>query len=331
MYKDIIFLDSVTTTSRQKVLNFINEWQSPSDHLIVNTSGSTGNPKEIKLLKQHIKASAKATVNFFNLKKDDTLLVTLSPDYIAGKMMLIRAIEHQLKIVVAPFSGNPLTNEIPFPISFAAFVPYQVQQILANPISKKRYEAINKVIIGGAKINLTLEKELQQLSNANFATFGMTETISHIALRNITKDEPHYTTLQNIKVSLSDKNCLIINAPNINPSTIITTDNVKIINDSQFIWLGRSDLIINSGGIKFNPESIEQKIEAEIPNHRFYITSEPCDILGEKIILIIEAGVLDIDRLKLNLQKRLTKYELPKSIYLTSQFKETPTQKIIRS
>ena len=192
MHKDITFLDDVTEATRQKVLKFVKDWNSNDKWINVRTSGSTGKPKTITLLKQQMKASAQATVSFFNLKAEQTILLALSTDYIAGKMMLIRALEHQLKIIVAPINVNPLDMELEQAIHFSAFVPLQVQTILTNKRSRTNYESISNVIIGGAVINDSLESDLHTLANNNYATFGMTETISHIALRNITKKEKHY-------------------------------------------------------------------------------------------------------------------------------------------
>jgi O-succinylbenzoic acid--CoA ligase len=331
MHKDITFLDDVTEATRQKVLKFVKDWNSEDKWTEVNTSGSTGTPKTIKLSKKHIKASANATVSFFKLEANQSILLALSTDYIAGKMMLVRALEHHLKIIVAPLKSNPLDLRLEQPIHFSAFVPLQVQTILDNKRSRANYESISNVIIGGAVINDNLEAELQTLPNKNYATFGMTETISHIALRNITKKEEHYTAMPQVDFSINEKNCLVINAPLVCGEILETTDCVELISTKQFIWKGRADFVINSGGIKLHPEEIEKKIKPLLSSNQFYLIGEDDNVLGQKLILKIESSdSLDLTILQQQLKTVLTKYEIPKEIQLVPSFKMTDTGKIIR-
>jgi O-succinylbenzoic acid--CoA ligase len=331
MCKDIIFLEDVKPPTRQKVLNFVKAWQSNDDWLEVSTSGSTGNPKTIRLNKNKMKASADATINFFNLQPNQTILLTMSTDYIAGKMMLIRALEYQLKIIVAPVVSNPLKYSIHHKIDFSAFVPMQVNAILSDQISKSNYEKINQVIIGGAPISLQLEKQLQTLKNINYSTFGMTETISHIALKNISKKESFFTALPQVSFSVNKNNQLIIDAPNILNQPILTNDVVELLNSTQFIWKGRADFVINSGGVKLHPELIEKKIESLLPQHRFYLTSINDKVLGSKLILKVESMKdEEIKKLFINLEHSLNKFEMPKQIINVNHFKTTKTGKVIR-
>lgn len=331
MCKDIIFLEDIKPSTRQKVLKFVKDWQSNDDWLEVSTSGSTGKPKTIRLDKNRMKASAKATVDFFNLKPNQTILLAMSTDYIAGKMMLVRALEHQLNIIVAPVVSNPLKNIIPYNIDFSAFVPMQVNAILSDETSKTNYENINQVIIGGAPISLQLEKQLQALKNNNYSTFGMTETISHIALKNISEKDSFYTALPQVKFSVNQNNQLIIEAPYLLNQPIVTNDVVELLTSTQFIWKGRADFVINSGGIKLHPELIEKKIEPFLPKHQFYLTSVKDIVLGQKLILKVE-GVSnqEIKKLFINLEQSLSKFEMPKQIINVNHFKTTKTGKVIR-
>jgi O-succinylbenzoic acid--CoA ligase len=331
MCKDIIFLENVKPSTRQKVLNFVKAWQSNDDWLEVSTSGSTGEPKMIRLDKNKMKASAKATVNFFNLQPNQTILLAMSTDYIAGRMMLVRALEHQLKIIVAPVVSNPLKYSIHHKVDFSAFVPMQINTILLDEISKSNYEKINQVIIGGAPISLQLEKQLQVLKNNNYSTFGMTETISHIALKNISKKESFFTALPQVHFSVNKNNQLIIDAPYLLNQPILTKDVVKLLNSTQFIWKGRADFVINSGGVKLHPEVIEKKIESFLPHHRFYLASVNDEVLGSKLILKVESiSDYEIKKLVINLEHSLNKFEIPKQIINVNHFKTTKTGKVIR-
>jgi len=332
MYKDILFLEGVKQSTRQNVLNFVKNWNSKDDYITVNTSGSTGKPKQIKIPKSRVKASAQATIDFFDLKPSQTILMSLSAEYIAGKMLIVRAIENNMTLIIAPICSNPLLNPIGHKIHFSAFVPLQVQTILADNVSKANYELIDQVIIGGGVINRELEKHILTLTNSNFATYGMTETISHVALRNISNSEVHYTALPNVSFKTNSIDCLLINAPLINPIVELeTTDVVELLNSKQFIWKGRSDFVINSGGIKIHPELLEKKIEHLIPKNRYYFSSLKNDLLGEQLILKIEGDFkFNSQNLSTKIGLLLTKFETPKSIVIIPKFKETKTGKVIR-
>ena len=330
MYKDITFLENVKAVDRQKVLNFVKSWNSKDEWLEVSTSGSTGKPKQIQLSKKQMRASARATADFFNFNSEQSILLCLSTDYIAGKMMVIRAIENNMHIIVAPLNSNPLLSTIDGKIDFSAFVPMQVETILGNPKSYEQYKTISNIIIGGAPINSRLENKLLEFKNNNYATFGMTETISHIALRNINKKESHYTAMPNVTFGVDLENCLQIEAPNVCDHLLKTTDSVDLLNDQQFIWLGRADYVINSGGIKLHPEQIEKKLESLIIGNRFYIHAAKDEKLGQKVVLHIE-GSINQDKLNNEMKKYLNKFEIPKAILIHPSFKETKTGKVIRS
>ncbi|HIP35710.1 MAG TPA: AMP-dependent synthetase [Crocinitomix sp.] len=331
MRKDIIFLENVESSIQKKVLKFVKQWNNNDEWIEVSTSGSTGKPKKIKLKKTNIKASAKATIKHFNLQANQNILLAMSTDFIAGKMMVVRAIEGQLNLIVASVQSNPLLTKLPCKIDFSAFVPMQVSAILSNPLSKQNYESITKVIIGGAPIAYQLEQELQGLKNKTYATFGMTETISHIATRNLKNKDKYYNALPNVKFSQTKRQQLVIDAPYLLNQPLVTNDVVQLINAQQFIWKGRLDNVINSGGVKLYPENIEKKIEKFFPNNRFYVTSKSDKILGQKLILKIETNqIFYTQKIKLSLKQVLSPYEIPKEIILVKQFKETKTGKVIR-
>lgn len=328
MLKNIHFCDGLTDDYLQDIKSFIEEWKSAADEILVQTSGSTGPPKTIRLLKSKVKASAKATGTFFNFQANQTALLNLSPNYIAGKLMLVRAIEFGMKLIVAPNDKDPLCSIPMQAIDFAAFVPYQLKAILSNPSSRAKYEAIKNVIIGGAAIDSKLENALIQLSNQNYATFGMTETITHFALRSISNQEDYFTCLPGISVGINEAEGLIIHKNEITPE-IQTNDRVELLDDRRFKWLGRLDNIVNSAGIKISPELIEKRIENQIPDNRFYFMGRKSDTFGEELVLYIE-GELNVADLLERLKPQMSKYELPKAVICIPKFEETDSGKVIR-
>lgn len=297
--------------------DFILDWFDNKDYIEMHTSGSTGIPKIIQVKKQSMVNSALATGDFFELSAENKVLNCLPVKYVAGKMMFVRGFILGLDMeFVAPSSRPIKNNDVIY--DFSAMVPLQAQNSLGE------LHTIKKLIVGGAKINATLEKELLKLPTKSFETYGMTETVSHIAAKNV--GDKSFTVLPNVTIEKDERNCLVIHAPDISDHTIITNDLVELISDKEFIFLGRLDNVINSGGIKFSPEIIEDKL-IKLIDRRFFISGTPDPDLGEKLILVIEGEKFDIPPA---LFDGLDKYEKPKEVLFVPKFKETGNGKIIR-
>lgn len=302
--------------------NFILECLDNKDFINVNTSGSTGNPKQIDLKKQQIINSAIATIKYFNLKEDTKALLCLSPEYIAGKMMLVRAMIAGWDLYTTVPGKNPLNN-FPFAFDFAAMVPYQVFHSFGD------LHKVKKLIIGGGPVSWHLEEKLQSVDAEIFATYGMTETISHIAVRPLNGKErsPIFEALPEVSFAHTDEGCLQIAAPNISDELVVTNDVVELLSPTSFMFLGRTDNVINSGGIKIHPELVEEKLSPYIKTP-FFIASEENTALGEQVILILENEKSTEDFQPVF--ESLSSYEKPKKIYSTPQFAYTDTGKIKR-
>lgn len=311
--------------------DFLLDWLKPSAILEVTTSGSTGIPKKVKLRKEHMINSAIATGKFFELPKKSTALHCLPAEYIAGKMMLVRAMVLGWELDLVIPSSNPL-DQVFKTYDFCAMTPFQ----LDNSIG--RLHLIKKLIVGGGAVAPNLQLMVQGLNTKVYETFGMTETVSHIAAKRLNpkkkkkKDIP-FKVLPNINISQDDRGCLVVKAPKLACEVVVTNDVVEILTYKKFYWKGRIDNVINSGGIKLFPEEIERKL-SEIIDGRFFVTGMPDDALGEKLVLFVEVDFSEelIAQLQeeINSLEALGKYEIPKKIYLIQKFEETPNGKIHR-
>ncbi|PZX93085.1 O-succinylbenzoic acid--CoA ligase [Flavobacterium aquariorum] len=301
----------------QSVGDFLLDWFDDKPYIDMYTSGTTGNPKSIRIEKDAMVKSAIATGDFFDLQPGNRVLHCLPANYVAGKMMFVRSFILGLDMDFVPPSSHPLEhNDQKY--DFAAMVPLQAK----NSIDK--LSNIKKIIIGGVKIHKSLEQELIKLPVDIYETYGMTETITHIAAKKVGVEA--FTTLPHVTVSVNENQCLEIVAKNIGSEKIVTNDIVKLISDNQFIWLGRFDNVINSGGIKIMPEQVEAKLSTLIPR-RYFVNGEPDETLGEKVVLYVEGSPMDIDHSVFDV---LDKYEKPKEIVFIPKFKETATGKIMR-
>lgn len=307
---------------------FVIDWFNDKSFVEVKTSGSTGVPKVIQLQKEHMVNSAIATGSFFNLPEKTSALLCMSVNYIAGKMMLVRALTLGWYIDVVDAVSNPLMK-LDKTYDFSAMVPLQLNNSL-NDIHK-----IKKLIVGGGVVSNELLEKIQDVETDIFATYGMTETITHIAVKKLNHchselvEESYYNCLPSVKISKDKRGCLVINATKVSDEEVVANDLVEITSENSFKWLGRFDTIINSGGIKLIPEQIEEKLSKVIEG-RFFVAGIKDALLGEKLVLIIEGVKNNVILNKVKNLNSLSKFERPKEIHFLDQFIETPTQKINR-
>jgi len=241
-------------------------------------------------------------------------------------MMLVRALTLGWDLDVIESTSNPL-QEITKQYDFSAMVPLQ----LRNSISK--IDQIKTLIVGGGVVSRELKKAIQNIDTNCYATYGMTETITHIAVKKLNKftqseleSESVYKTLPDVTISKDKRSCLVIRAPKISDENIITNDVIELISKSEFNWKGRLDHVINSGGVKLHPEEIEQKLSNTIYS-RFFVAGILDEILGEKCILVIEGENYPITKKHFS---KLSRFEIPKAIFFISKFTETESGKIQR-
>ncbi len=335
-----------------KVLIFKNLWDSGQEKFTLQTSGSTGVPKEILLTRKQIIASAKMTAKAFDLQAGDTAFCCLNVDYIAGMMMLVRAFEVGMNLIVVEPSSNPFigiekhlyllsTNR---GRNFFAFVPLQIQTILDE--SPKLLEILNSakaIIIGGASLNESILEKIQKIYRPVYATYGMTETITHIAIKRIngSAKTDFFKTLAGVSINLNNENCLMIKSKSLGSQWITTNDVAEIVNKNCFVLHGIIDNVINSGGVKIQLEKIEKvgeqvlrKLQLE---GRSFVFSLPDEKLGERMIFVLEKKVSDktssmIDSIKIDILKAfkeiLPKFEVPKEVFFVEKMLETATGKI---
>ncbi|HTG65650.1 MAG TPA: AMP-binding protein [Flavobacterium sp.] len=297
--------------------DFLLDWFDENPYIDLKTSGTTGAPKIIRKSKQALVNSALATGDFFELKPGDSALCCLPVQFIAGKMMLVRSFILGLAIDVVSPNSHPLAT-IDKEYDFVAMVPLQVQNSL-NELHK-----VKKLIIGGAKMANSLENKLLNVSTKVYETYGMTETITHIAAKKI--GERAFSILPNVSISQNENDCLVIDAPQLSEERLFTNDLVQIINDNQFVLLGRIDNVVNSGGVKLIPEKIEEKL-ADAITSRFFVGGIPDADLGEKLVLLVEGEKQELDE---SIFAVLDKYEKPKAVFFVPEFDTTESGKIKR-
>ena len=350
--------------------DFLSEWNNDSDRVLVHTSGSTGKPKPMMVEKKRMLNSARITCDFLGLKPGDSALLCMSLDYIAGKMVVVRSIERHLHLISVSPSGHPLKNidlkdvngkDVNGEITFAAMVPMQVYNTLQVPEERERLTHVRHLIIGGGAIDAYLEKELRSLPGniAIWSTYGMTETLSHIALRRINGDEASewYQPFDSVKISQTDEGCLVIDAPLVCAETLVTNDIVEIepyiynkvekhdkeekhdkVEKLRFRIKGRKDNVICSGGIKIQIEEVEAllKPHLEMP---FMIAKKKDEKFGEIAVLLTEDE--DLKKVEATIRRLLSdekssdhknhKYWIPREFRYVDHLPLTETGKPKRS
>ena len=309
---------------------FLEKWFDASPVITVHTSGSTGTPKELVVRKDRMMQSARLTCEFLNLQAGDTALLCMNLRYIGAMMVGVRALVAGLNLIVRPASGHPL-SDIEEPLRFAAMVPLQVYNTLRVPEEKARLEQTDILIIGGGAVDDSLEAEMSALPTAIYSTYGMTETLSHIALRRLNGEtaSKHYYPFPSVELSLSAESTLVIKAPLICGEVLQTNDIACIYPDGSFTIAGRKDNVINSGGIKIQAEEMEKRLRPFIPVP-FVVTSVPDPRLGQALTLLI-AGQVDVRELESKLQTVLDAYHRPRHIFMTESIPQTENGKTDRA
>lgn len=316
-----------SSATKELMNEFLSEWKTANDTINQETSGSTGTPKRIKISKSKMERSAQLTGAFFQLDKCKSSLLCINPNYIGGKMMIVRSLYYNLTLTIAPTTANPIKT-LNHTIDFAAMVPLQVATILNE--TPEKLDLIKYLIIGGAPVSKELEDKLQSCSCQAYATFGMTETVSHIALKDLKEKNAPFVALGNTWFETETEQ-LVIHAPDLGIDSLKTNDCVQLLSPKSFNWLGRADFVINSGGIKFHPERIEKKISSYLNASNFIAVGVPDEKLGEKLILVTEQSKTPSSTTLEKLETVLTRYELPKEIVNLDQLMYTPAGKIDRN
>lgn len=320
----------------QSTLQFCVDWKSGNQEFTVTTSGSTSKPRPIVIHRSQMIRSAHHTAAALRLTRSMTALVCLDTKYIAGMMMLVRGIELGMNVIAVNPTANPFA-QLNGNVDFTALTPYQLQTILDSS-AKEHLNELQSIIIGGAPLSSDTIKKLSDLKSDCYATYGMTETVSHIALQKLNGlySSTNFKALPGVSLSLDDRECLVIEADFVENGKVITNDIVSLHSKDEFTWVGRWDNVINSGGIKIHPEQIEQAITQVFAslhlNNRFFIGAIPDSLLGQKMILVIEGEDQNSFQLaREQLKLRLDPYKNPKEWIFVEAFAETETGKINRT
>jgi len=309
-----------------EVYGFILDFLSELEFINQQTSGSTGTPKTIQLSKQAMLKSAKMTTDFFQLKESQVAVLCLPVKYIAGKMMVVRAFFAGLNLILIEPASTPDFSKID-KTDFCAMVPMQS----ANLLEQNKWPEIKTLILGGAETNPELAAKLRSTKTEVYETYGMAETCSHVALKKISGKHPEnfFTALPEIEIRKDERDCLAIKIPFLQEE-VITNDCVELVSEKQFRWLGRVDNIINSGGIKIQPEILERNIES-ILQLKCALVGVPDDLLGQKMVLVVEMeSEMNTEKLVQKLSVKIDKKSLPKAVFFLPRLPRNSSFKIDR-
>ncbi|SMD38032.1 O-succinylbenzoic acid--CoA ligase [Reichenbachiella faecimaris] len=315
-----------------KIVDFINHWQQNARTFQFQTSGSTGTSKSIDVSRTQIVASVQATTEFLGLKKNQSALLCLDPSFVASLMMVARCLVNDMNLILQRPSSTPL-KEFDYPIDFASFVPVQIYKMIEDG-TIGHLAKIQNILIGGAPLSSMAFETLAKIDTNIYATYGMTETVSHVALMPVKGEykNAQYEVLPGITLNQDAEECLGILGTVTNHEWLQTNDIVKLTDSNKFQWLGRRDHVINSGGIKIHPEQLEKFIEGYIFTD-FIISWKPNDQLGSECMIIAESCQVEkkvLDQIQSIVTQNFSKYHAPKSALFIDEFIRTDSGKVKR-
>lgn len=320
----------------QHTFNFCKKWLNGTSHFTFNTSGSTGSPKIFDAQRHQMLASAQGTIAALGLTANEHILLCISTKMIGGAMMLVRALELGCDLTIVNPNSNPLENcEVNHHFTLASFVPMQVYEIQNDSLLAQKLQGFKNILLGGAPACSGTLTSFGQLSNNVWQTYGMTETLSHIALKKVGRDN-YYTTLPGVKIKIDDHDCLCIEAEVTDNQWLITNDVINLIDDTHFELRGRIDDVINSGGIKIFSYDVEHAImekfaAIEMPPKPLFVCRQPDDKYGETVVVIMLGEPLDdaiIAQLIQHCKDTLGKYAAPKHFYFVNEFEKLESGKL---
>jgi o-succinylbenzoate---CoA ligase len=333
---DLTSADDLSTFDNyeQGILLFIKEWLSGSNRFTLHTSGSTGIPKEIEVTRSQMIASAKATVNFLKINPKTPVTVCIDARYIGGKMQLVRALIHNLPLQIITPTTRLMDQLDALPsLGLISLVPIQLYSLLDT--APQILNRATAVLIGGAPVQASYLTKLSPTAPPVYHTYGMTETISHIALKKLNHEDPsgEFTLLPGIEIATDDRGCLVITGEVTDNQPVTTNDIVELTSPSSFLWKGRYDNVVNSGGVKIFPEEVDKliapEVEAMVPGAQFFTSGVPDEKLGQKLILCIESAQnTKVSGLIETLKAKLPAYHAPKDIYFIEHFIKTSSGKV---
>jgi O-succinylbenzoic acid--CoA ligase len=323
-------------------LEFCRDWLRGDSHFSLATSGTTGAPKPILLTRSQMEASARATAAALGLRDGMTSLVSLPTRYVAGRMMLVRGLVLGLQMTLVEPSANPMRDLLESThVDFAAFVPLQMATMLDDQAATHHLQRMQAILVGGAPISHHLASRLSRLNSPVYHTYGMTETATHVALRRMSgpSRERTFRPLPGVQLRLDTRGCLAVLGPMTNNEWVQTNDLALLEADGSFEWSGRVDRVINSGGVKVQPETVERSVEEqlaalELPSwraRRFFVTGLPDPRLGQRVTLVVEGDPsfpIEERQLLVNLRERLGPIEAPRQILYIRRFVETSSAKV---
>jgi O-succinylbenzoic acid--CoA ligase len=327
--------DPSLSVFEQNVILFLQQWLRGKTDFTITSSGSTGRPQPFTFTRSQAEASAALTIQALSLDKNHTALVCLDTKYMAGQMMLVRALVAGMKIFVIDPSSRPL-QKVPRhqKIDFAAFVPLQIQTMLHEEGEDCLFK-ISKIIIGGAPLEQSLVNRLHNHPGDVYLTYGMTETLSHVALQKINGADASdsFVVLPGVTIHHDERGCAVIHTP-FTKNEIVTNDVIEFTSATTFRFIGRADFVINSGGVKINPEKIELQIAGcvleALGSRRFMVSGIPDPALGQKVVLFIEGVPVNTVVLLQKIKETVSRFEVPKEITFIDVFEQTATQKVNR-
>lgn len=281
-------LKQIEESANNELVSFVRNIVENPEEIKVQSSGSTGKPKVFTFTYQQYRASANISIRYFGLKEGMSCLLPMSLKHIGAQLMLVRAFETKMKIDIVTASSD-LSDFLQSGYDFVPMVPTQF--LMSYESNSSCFQKVKTVLLGGSSITQDVQEIAKRLPTQVFSSYGMTETLTHVGVKELSSKENNYQILPGFKLSLNESNCLEIEAPHFSEKQI--TNDVARLNGNSFEILGRLDNVIITGGLKVQAEEVEKKLADEL-NQTFYVSSSADSKWGQVLTLVLSKSLNEV-------------------------------------
>ncbi len=330
--------------------------------LVLFTSGTTGQPKGVRLTHGNLVASATASAFRLGLDPDERWLSPLPVYHMGGIAPIVRSTLYGTTLVLQRgFDAETIAETMrDHRVSGVSLVPTQLRRLLDDgwtPPSHLRF-----VLCGGAPAGADLVERCEAANVPICPTYGTTETASQVATARPrtafehpeTVGQPLVVTDATIvsdgePVSAGETGEIVVDGPTVTPGYLEaggTREGDDVGNhglhtgdlgyrdeDGRLFVVGRADDAVQTGGELVHPERVAGALRRHEAVDDAAVVGVSDEEWGERVVALVVSGAsggADADRIRQYCRDELADHEVPKEIQFVDAVPRTASGTVDR-